>query len=164
MDVELFTKTRQEALLRMHCRSDSRTSVVNTVFRPDREPLNTLDTWNSAWVKSVSFVLWTANKRACTTDSENTVATRMFSGSDCKQDLVAWQVTRNNRIWTKYSRQNAHCTCLVFKFASSKRHDNIITLFTNGNKTNRTEWPRWKHEFANIRTRRKLRTACNNNN
>jgi len=124
---DMFTKTRQEALTWMHCRSDSRTSVVNSVNRADRGPLITLDSWNLATVELESFLvpLWTANKRARTTDSENTVATRTLSVFIWEQGLVGSQATWNSIIWTKYNRRNVHHTCLTFKFSSSGRQDVI---------------------------------------
>jgi len=127
----MFTKTRQEELMRTHCRSGRQTAAVNS-GRPncaDRRLLNTLDTRNFATVKpvSLSLSLLTANKRARTTDSDNTVATRMFTEFVCKQDLVASQAMWNDRIWTKYSKHSIHQTGLMFKLWSGKRQDVMIT-------------------------------------
>ena len=117
MEAKMFTKTRQEELIRTHCRSDSEASTVNTVKCADRGRLNTLNTWNCAAANPLSFrlTLWTANKRARTTDSENTVVTRTFDGSGREHGLEVSQATWTIRIWAKYSKCNAHRICPVGK-------------------------------------------------
>ena len=117
MEAKMFTKTRQDELIRTHCRSDSEASTVNTVKCADRGRLNTLNTWNCAAANPLSFrlTLWTANKRARTTDSENTVVTRTFDGSGREHGLEVSQATWIIRIWAKYSKCNAHRICPVGK-------------------------------------------------
>jgi len=121
----MFTKTRQDALMRMHCKSDSETGTVNTAEGRERRLLNTLMVWNCARVKPLLVLLspWTANKRARTTDSENTVAMRTLTGFDCEQDLTASEDAWNSRMWV-YSKHSVHHRgCPTFKFSSSKRQD-----------------------------------------
>jgi len=126
MDAEIFTKTRHDELIRTHCRWDFKTSMLNTM-RTGRRRLNTLNTWNCAVVNPVSFLppFWTANKRARTTDSENTVVTRTSNGFGCEQSLVVSQDTSIITICARNSKRNAHRTRPVLKLLSSERQDII---------------------------------------